>query len=288
MPLRKPRFSRPAADRLIVSFLIFLTLTWETLIARRFENRLLYCSQLGWLAWDGRRWMAGGAEPIRRRAEHETVRAIQDEASNAKQRGMIELGEKLAKWGRISESVNHMKAASDCAASMMAVSLEELDVDPMKFNVLNGTLHFCKRASGAYFELHPHSPKDLITRVAQVKFDPMATCETYDRFIHRVQPLDKVSGDTQRFLHQWAGLSMTGHTGEQKFTFHVGKGRNGKSVWVAAIANVMGDYATTISIESLLDTGRKGSGSQASPDIAMLRGIRFSLNVGTRQGRHIE
>lgn len=46
----------------------------------------------------------------------------------------------------------------------------------------------------------------------------------------------------------------------------------------------MGDYATTIQIESLLDTGRRATGSQARPDIAMLRGIRFLATSGPGKG----
>lgn len=158
---------------------------------------------------------------------------------------------------------------------MMSVSLDELDSHKMKLNVLNGTLHFKKAGDDDCVRFLPHSPADRITRLAPVVYDPNARCNRFDRFLDEVQPPGKDKGAMQRFLNQWAGLSLTGHTGEQKLTFHYGRGRNGKSVWVSTIASIVGDYATTIKIESLVETGRPGSGSQASPDIAMLRGIRF-------------
>lgn len=54
----------------------------------RYKGRLLYCETLpggsrsegGWLAWDTRRWSTRNASAEVRRAEHDTVRAIQKEA----------------------------------------------------------------------------------------------------------------------------------------------------------------------------------------------------------------
>lgn len=243
--------------------------------ARRFKNQLLFCAKLGCFYWDGKRWALEGADAFRREAEHATVRAIQNEADALRSDGYTEAAEKLSKWGRISETSGRLMAISDRASSMMTVSLDELDADPMKFNVLNGTLHFEKREVGDYVHLLPHAPADRITRLAPVAYDPTARCDRYDKFLNEVQPFAKDGAGVQRFLHQWAGLSLTGQTGEQKFTFHKGRGRNGKSVWVSSIAHIIGDYAATIRIESLLETGRSASGSQASPDIARLRGVRF-------------
>lgn len=242
--------------------------------ARRFRDQLLFCPTLDWLFWDGKRWAREGADAFRRRAEHLTVRAIQDEARALREGFRTEEARDLSKWGRTSETSGRLSAISDRASSMMTVSLDELDADPMKFNVLNGTLHIEKRDAGDYVQLFPHSPEDRITRLTRVSYDPNATCERYDRFLNEVQPLARDGAAVQRFLHQWAGLSLTGLTGEQKFTFHYGRGRNGKSVWVSTVGHIIGDYATTIRIESLLETGRSGTGSQANPDIARLRGVR--------------
>jgi putative DNA primase/helicase len=104
-----------------------------------------------------------------------------------------------------------------------------------------------------------------------VEFDPESSCPTYDAFIDKVQP----SSQVRRFLHQWAGLSLTGDISEQKLTFFWGKGRNGKTTLIEAWARIFADYACSIPIESLMDNGRPRSGGQATPDLAILPSIRF-------------
>jgi hypothetical protein len=46
----------------------------------RYLDKLLWCPALGWLCWDGKRWSREGADDLVKIAEHDTVRAIQDEA----------------------------------------------------------------------------------------------------------------------------------------------------------------------------------------------------------------
>jgi putative DNA primase/helicase len=79
----------------------------------------------------------------------------------------------------------------------------------------------------------------------------------------------------RRFLHQWGGLSLTGDISEHKLAFFHGGGRNGKGTWVEAMAAMAGDYAGSISIDSLTNTGQKRRGDQATPDLARLPGVRF-------------
>lgn len=258
----------------------------------RYGDAFRFCEALGWLAWDGKRWNRDQAAALVMLAEHATVRAIQDEAASirdtvgdyiVKTEGTKAApiytmrSDKIAGWGRTSEAANKLGAISKRAAPMLTVAPEDLDRDPMKFNVENGTLRFDKSLEG-YLELLPHDPADLITKISPVAYDPAAECPLYDAFLARVQPDPAAADDkntARRFLHQWAGLSLTAETGEQRYTFHYGKGRNGKGVWVSTVAHVLGDYAGSIRIESFLDSGKARAGGQATPDIAKLPGVRF-------------
>jgi putative DNA primase/helicase len=62
---------------------------------------------------------------------------------------------------------------------------------------------------------------------------------------------------------------------EQRFVFFWGKGRNGKTTLLEAWSAVMGSYARSIPVETFIDSGRARGAGQATPDLAMLRGIRF-------------
>ncbi|ACK51133.1 phage/plasmid primase, P4 family [Methylocella silvestris BL2] len=268
--------------------------------AARHKDNLRYCPDIGWLHWDGRRWAREGAEEVVKRAEHVTVRAIQDEAVALRESGhdavFIDakgketlLSDKIAVWGRTSEAANRMASISKRADSMLSIQVGDLDADKMKISVANGTLHIAKRDDGPYVVLKRHDPADYITKISPVGYDAEAVCPRYDRFLDEVQPPDAAGGrDVQIFLNQWAGLSLTGDTSEQKITFHYGKGRNGKSVWVKTISFVAGDYADSIPIESFLDSGRARAGGQATPDLAGLPGVRMLTTSEPKKGATLD
>lgn len=117
---------------------------------------------------------------------------------------------------------------------------------------------------------HPHVRGDLITKMMPVEYDPGATCPIWERTIRRIQP----NREMREFLQRWFGYSLTGLTNEQKLCFFYGVGRNGKSTVVDLIARMMGEYATSIPIETL--TGQESrKGAEATPDLVRLPGARM-------------
>lgn len=259
--------------------------------AERFRERcrgkLLWCPGNSWHAWNGRFWRRDGAEERVTAAEHDTVRAIQDEADALCASGRdvrvgtrfkgktdeepIMMSDSLVAWGRASEQASRLAPIAKRAATYLAVEASKLDADPFKINLANGTLVIRKPTDGSrYVNLEPHNPADLLTKCSPVVFDPAATCPTFDRFLSEVQP-DK---DFRRFLLQWQGLSLTGDVSEQKLCIFWGGGKNGKSTFIDICAHIAGDYSKTVPIETFLNDGRGRSAGQASPDLAMLPGVR--------------
>ncbi|MGX1167912.1 putative DNA primase/helicase [Bradyrhizobium sp. USDA 372] len=255
--------------------------------ARRMQDRLMAVPTRGWFQWDGRRWTMNGAEDAARIAAQYVARSIQREADalseteedavvevrspGAKCEREIRLSDKLRDWGRETENDRHLTALRRQAEPMMAIDQARLDADPMKINTKNGTLKVNRSGDEDPISFYPHDPADLITKVIDADYDASATCPVYDAFLKKVQPSPKV----QRFLHQWAGLGLTGDTSEQKLLFFWGKGRNGKTTLVEAWASIYGDYACSLAVETFMDNGRGRSGGQATPDLALLPGIRF-------------
>jgi len=257
--------------------------------AERFRDRsrgkFLWSPALGWLWWDGRRWARDGAAERVMAAEQATVRAIQDEADSIRgtERDQL-LGAKrilgterkwllsdaLAAWGVTSEHANRLAPIAKQAAPYLYVEPTELDADPFKFNVANGTLVFRKSRAADYVSFKPHDPADRITKCSPVIYDPKAECPIFDAFLEFVQP----NADDRRFLLQWEGSSLTGDVGDQKLCVFWGKGKNGKSTFIDIIAFVKGDYSETVPIETFLNEGRSRSAGQATPDLAILPGVR--------------
>lgn len=247
----------------------------------RFEDHFRWCPAIGWLYWDGRRWARDGADGRVALAEHRTARAIQREADSI--RGTLRdkvidpakgktLSDKIAAWGRTSEASGHLGAIGKRAAAYLEVATTDLDANPWLINVLNGTLVVNRKAGdGEAITFRGHDPADLITKLAAVRYDPDAVSPVYDDFLAYVQP-----GEAERvFLHQWGGLSLTGDTSEQKLAFFYGKGKNGKSTLVDAWGLIAGDYGETVPIETFLDQGRARGAGQATPDLALLPGVRM-------------
>lgn len=252
--------------------------------ATRFRGRFIHNTAIGWLAWDGTRWRRDEAENEVALYVHRAVRLIQleakavaesddDEIIETKRDGrVVKRSDKLAGWGRASESSPKLSAIPRHAAPYLAVATEELDADAWKINVANGTLIVRPSSDGEDpITFRPHDPADRITKRSPVIYDPNATCPTYDRFLHQVQPDVRM----QTFLHRWFGYSLTGDVSEQKLVFFYGKGKNGKSTLVDIWGHVAGDYGEISPIETFLDQGKGRNAGAATPDVAILQSVRF-------------
>jgi P4 family phage/plasmid primase-like protien len=289
-----------------------------------------YCAEIGWLAWDGRRWSREDADTRLMDSVFDTVRAIQFEAGARRQLGeawrakLVELeqqhaagaiddgelaagrdrlgecpdpvikrtrdgavtlaSEKLAQHGRTSEGQARIKAMADLALSLVTVRLEALDSNPWAVNVMNGTLRIERwKGQGCAINFGPHRRDDLMTMLAPVEYDPAATCPRYDAFMAQVQPDHGI----RQFLHAYAGYSLTGDTGEQKFVINYGPtGANGKSTWVDLLARIWGDYAITVNIALFMDTKMQNSNSP-SPALAELPRKRMVATSEPEKGSHV-
>jgi putative DNA primase/helicase len=187
----------------------------------------------------------------------------------------------IAAWGRTSEGAGHIGALnkSEMLQSELVALADDFDRDPMRLNVLNGTLAFARSEGRATVHLLPFDRADFITKIANAAYDPPdparghagAICPVYDAYLERVQP----EAEMRHFLDAWAGYNMLGDTTAQVFALFYGQGANGKSVWVDAKAHILGDYARVCGIETFIDQGKYRKGSDATPDLAALAGRRM-------------
>jgi len=252
------------------------SLTTDTANAERLVRQsgrdLRYCRAWGtWLAWDGKRW-ARDATGAAERAAKATVRRIAHEAMGLD--GTEGEKAELFKWAIRSEAKERRIALLTLAQSEPAVAVthDELDSQPDALNCLNGTLDL---RTG---ELLDHDRSDLITRLAPVRYDPDALCPTWEAFLLRVLPGEGL----RRFARALAGYCLTGDVSAEVCFFLIGKGSNGKSTFVQALQSVLGDYARPVPEEVIMSRGDEGG---ATPERAMLRGLRLAIVAETEEGR---
>ena len=185
-----------------------------------------------------------------------------------------------AKSAGNSGPINNMLQES---GPYVARQVPDLNKDPLVINTESGVLELVEEVDGhdaAWAEspptrryvvrTRPHDRADLITKMMPVEFVPDATCPRFMTFLEEIQP----EAEMREFLKRWFGYTLTGLTSEQKLVFLHGAGRNGKSTVVDLIARMMGEYATSIPIESLTGTEQR-KGADATPDLVRVPGARM-------------
>lgn len=125
-------------------------------------------------------------------------------------------------------------------------------------------------------EVQRHAPGDLFMRMAGAS--SVGTCPNWLRF------LDEIAGNKEglvAYLQRVAGYCLTGSMTEQVFFFLCGSGANGKSVFLAMLSHILGDYAAT----AALDTFTSTSGNRHPNDLAGIVKARIAVVTEIDHGR---
>ena len=118
-------------------------------------------------------------------------------------------------------------------------------------------------------ELRLVTPASVVTKRLGTTFDPNATCPAFERFLEQIFAGDE---DVIRFLQRAVGYTLTGRTTEQCLFVLIGKGANGKSTLSRLLDQLLGDYAGSTPMQTLMQSRY---GSEKTDDLAALRGKRF-------------
>ncbi len=209
----------------------------------------------GWLRFDGRRW---ANDPEGAHAREQIKTRLENLYQVALSGGDLD----IIKQARSLRSAGKIKKVFDLVSTDPSVSRDfhDFDQQEVEINLANGTLCL----SG--FSLRPHSPVDCITKLAEVDYDPDATCPEFDRFLSSTLP-----EELRNFVLRLFGYSLLGYPKEQVFTIFHGPGSNGKSTLVDAVASVLGDYSTNVEPSSFIRQKNAG----VRDDLARLKGARM-------------
>lgn len=238
--------------------------------AMQHADAVRFCHSTGvWLVWDGARWKADDAGTPHRLAA-ETARAMYRAAGD---QSTPEARSDAARWAIKCEFKARLDAMVSLAKSQpsLVVRVEDLDSDPWLLNVANGTIDL---RTG---ELRPHRRGDLMTKVAQVSYDPNAGCPRFLRFIGEIFPQ---GADLIGFVQRLLGMCLTGDVSDQHLHILHGGGANGKSVLCGAVRYVMGEYAADAPPSLLAGSGR----DEHPTEIADLMGRRLVIASETEEG----
>lgn len=179
----------------------------------------------------------------------------------------------------INKSQSHQSKANmeKETQHLVAVSHGDFDKDPILFNVQNG---YVDLSNG---NLQDSDKKKLFSAVSSVEYTPNADCPEWEQFLKTT-----FSGDKEliKFVQKTVGYTLTGLTREQVMFVMYGNGRNGKSVFINVIQNILGTYAKTLNAQSLMVKPNNSGGP--SPDIARLENARAVFSSESNGGSRLD
>lgn len=235
----------------------------ERVVADALRGKWLWTPGLGWMAWTGCIWEArpdvAAAEVVRRWVDGEVARvALRGDPGQTKAAAAMQAENRVTRILRL------------CRGQVLAHAAD-FDQDTDVLVCANGVVDL---RTGALME---HDPKRLVTRMTEVEYHADATHSDWKR------AQEALPCEVREWVQLRLGQAATGHTpDDDRMTFLLGSGENGKTTFMAAIMSALGAYAGLVPDRLLL----------ASPDahpteMMSLRGLRLAVIEETPEGRRL-
>jgi putative DNA primase/helicase len=185
--------------------------------------------------------------------------------------------EQFLEWVAKQQTRKAVSSAARLSIGLPLMRMDQgtFDLDPVLLNVKNGVVNL---ATGEFTD---HSPDLRMTLQADVHYRPAETAPRWDDFLRRVQP----DPDMRAYLQRVAGYCATGLVSEQAMFLWHGAGANGKSVAQAVLAHILGAYAQTMPVSTLMASTVD---DRIPNDVARMAGKRFLIATETKQGRKLD
>lgn len=238
----------------------------DALLAERFTDETLdgrYCwaSGLGWMRWDGKRWVCVPDEAVKEQCRL-WVKAKTQEAARAAGT-MDNLGDNLRRanaWFRI-QAKSRIEAIVSLSRGIVLHSGSEFDAHPDLLNAANGIVDL---RSG---DLLPHNPSYLFTKLADTDYIPGSRHDDW------AKALEAIPTEVRNWYLSRLGQAVTGHaTPDDVMIVQQGVGANGKSTIMTAAQAAIGDYYHVVSHRALL-----ADASTHPTELMEFRGARLSV-----------
>jgi putative DNA primase/helicase len=250
----------------------------ERLIASFKEGEIYFCPEFDtWLIWDRnqKRFVKEG-DPFLRARHGYIMEQMLEEAMNSSNE---ERARALYKWATKSRMKHRVDAAVNMAKDLVLISESRLDAQPELFACENGVIDL---RTG---ELRDATPSDLLSKTGGPRFDPESLrgdvrSSDWDGFLQKSIPDE----ETRRFLQLAAGYSLTGSTIEHKFFYLYGRPATGKSTFVSAFMQVLGEYARVADTSTFTRSSSGRGAGAASEDLARLAGARLVVTQEVEEG----
>lgn len=182
-----------------------------------------------------------------------------------------EANKEFRKHIKRSRSNSGKKAIQDELKHRVPVMPDEFDKERMLLNTTNGYLDL---TSGI---LHEHDMNKMFSRETNAEFTDKTDAPEWHQFLHEIFDGDK---EIINYMQKAVGYSLTSSTKEQVMFILHGGGRNGKSIFLETISDLMGTYANSMQATSIMIKQNVG----INTDIARLKGARLVTSSEPNEG----
>lgn len=283
---RYERGSTPADDGSTVKPPDFSDAGNAEVFSRIYKDELIFVDALGWLWWNGKKW---------ERDDHMALvcalalsRRMLQEASTQNRTALLTYAEAKAKFEETGDPADGetVKAADsarqnaksyltharalrgaprlrnmvDLSKPALVIKADKLDANPIELNTPAGIVNLTTGQT---------RPSDRAAYCSQITAASIGSkgADTWAKFLDTTTCGD---GSLRGFLQLVSGMALIGKVYNEGIVIAYGGGRNGKSTFFNALAQVLGDYSGGIDIKTLTtDRGNKGA------SLATLRGKRL-------------
>jgi putative DNA primase/helicase len=221
-----------------------------------------------WYLWDNGRWKADGNGGAMRLAA-DVVGSLYLAASNADGK---DARNELAGFAKETDTRKGLSNMLALAANRLkfALTADDFDKDAWLIGAENVTIDL--KAGNL---IKPRR-KDLITKAIGARYDRAAKCPLWLKFLDRIFPDEEL----RRYIKRAAGYCLTGSMAEQIFFFCYGQGANGKSVFLAVLRALLGEYARQADFSTFLVQRNE----KVRNDLAALAGARVITAIEAEEG----
>lgn len=221
--------------------------------------------------YDGQKWKVDDRGAIRKLID-EMIESIKNEkVLHSEDVTEEEAREVFQKYYKKTRGTQAKKNIMNELMHRRPATPDDFDRDDMFINVANGYIDLTSR------ELYKHDINKMFSQITNTDYTEKMQPAVWLDFLN-----DIFAGDQKviRYIQKALGYSLTGSTREQVMFILFGKGRNGKSIFVETIAEILGDYSNNMQAKSLMVK----KNDNVNTDIARLSKARFVTSSEPNEG----
>lgn len=221
--------------------------------------------------YDGMKWKVDDKGSIRKLID-EMIESIKNEkVLHSEEVTEEEAREVFQKYYKKTRGTQAKKNIMNELMHRRPATPDDFDRDDMLINVANGYIDLTSR------ELYKHDINKMFSQITNTDYTEKMQPAVWLDFLN-----DIFAGNQKviRYIQKALGYSLTGSTREQIMFILFGKGRNGKSIFVEVISEILGDYSNNMQAKSLMVK----KNDNVNTDIARLSKARFVTSSEPNEG----